>query len=93
MAVPAPRAAAIAVVLPARSREPQVLVAPSEVRGLRQLAALVREGRTQFVFPDERASDAAEEPVRDIVIAPIAIAPIGIAANSGFSVNAEGDEQ
>jgi hypothetical protein len=75
-----------------RVREPEVLVSPSDVRGLRQLAAIVREGRTQFVFADEQAPDVVQEPVRDIVIAPIAIASLEPAAGLE-SVDSQGDEQ
>jgi hypothetical protein len=63
-----------------RVRAPEVLIAPSEARGFRQLQALVEEGRTAFVFLSEDASDPAPEPVRDIVIAPIVIAPLETAA-------------
>jgi hypothetical protein len=78
---------------PRQRRPAEVLVAASEVRGLRQLAALVRGGRTEFIFPDERVSDAEAEPVRDIVIAPVAVAPIEIATTANVGMTAEGDEQ
>jgi hypothetical protein len=74
-----------------RVREPQVLVAPAEIRGLGQLEAIVNQGRMQFVFSDARTLE--REPAKDIVIAPIAIGPTEVAATSEFSVNAEGDEQ
>jgi hypothetical protein len=90
--IPAPHLAATAMSRPSRRREPEVVVAPGELRGLRQLAVLVREGRTQFVFPDD-ASAASREPVQDIVIAPIAIAPLDIAANADSGWHSEGDEQ
>jgi hypothetical protein len=74
-----------------RVHEPEVLVAPGEIRGLGQLEAIVNQGRMQFVFSD--ASSLERESAKDIAIAPIAIAPTEIAATSEFSVNAEGDEQ
>jgi hypothetical protein len=89
---PALRSAVAAIRRPSRDPEPEVLVAPSEVRGLHQLAALVREGRAQFVFPDEDAHPVLPEPVSDIVIAPIAITPLDIAAHSDAGLNSEGDE-
>jgi hypothetical protein len=58
---------------------PEVLVDVTAVRGLRQLDAIVREGRTQFVFADE---SVPQDPVKDIVVTPIAIAPIEIATNT-----------
>jgi hypothetical protein len=78
---------------PPRRREAEVLVAPSEVRGLRQLAAIVRQGRTQLMFPDEDTRAVSPDPVKDIVITPIAIAPLETAAVSEFAGNLEGDEQ
>jgi hypothetical protein len=91
--VPEPRAAATAVYRPSPRRQPEVLMAPNEVRGFRQLAALVREGRTHFVFGNEEAPAVLSEPATDIVIAPIAIAPIEVATNSEPVANSEGDEQ
>jgi hypothetical protein len=67
-------------------------VAPREARGLRQFEALVRDGRTHFVFSDDVLA-GSPEPVRDIVIAPIAIAPLEAAAISEFAGNSGGDQQ
>jgi hypothetical protein len=91
--VPQVRSVAVAIGRPALRPEPEVLVAPNELRGLRQLATLVREGRMQFVFSDEASSNRSAEPVGDIVITPLAIAPIEVATNAGFDLDAEGDEQ
>jgi hypothetical protein len=89
-----PQTFGTAVLRPApRVREPEVLMAPGERRGLRQLEALVREGRAHFVFADEHGRTLSPEPVRDIVIAPIAIAPIEAAAVSESAGNSGGDEQ
>jgi hypothetical protein len=66
----------------------EVLVAPEEVRALRVLADLVREGRTQFVFADE-----APSPVKEIVVAPIVIEPIDAATNPEPGGLSEGDQQ
>jgi hypothetical protein len=90
--VPSSRSGAV-IRRPSRGPEREVLVAASEVRGLRQLAAIVREGRIQFVFPDENLAGGAQEPVEDITIAPLAIAPIEIAASADLGLTAEGDEQ
>jgi hypothetical protein len=89
---PVPRIPAPPVHRTRRRTEFEVLVAPSEARGLRQLAAIVDDGRTRFVLFDEQAANVEREPAREIVIAPIAIAPIEVAAES-FSVNSVGDEQ
>ena len=91
--VPGPPAVTTATYRPPRRNEPEVLVAPSDVRGFRQLTALVRQGRTRLVFPNEELSAASPEPVTDILIAPIAIAPLDIAASSDSSWHSEGDEQ
>jgi hypothetical protein len=69
----------------------KVLVAASEVRGLRQLTAIVREGRLQFAFSNEPALDTAIEPARDMVVAPLAIAPIEIPTISDVGEIALGD--
>ena len=84
-------AASIHRVTPPVSAE--VMVSASEARGLRQLAAIVREGRMQFVFPDERVSAAAQERGRDIVIAPIVVAAIEVTKKAEPVGNSEGDEQ
>ena len=89
LAIPGPPAVGAAISGPTPRREPEVLVAPSEIRGLRQLDALVREGRTQFIFMDE---DVLQRPVKDIIIEPITIAPIEIAALSVADEHSEGDE-
>ena len=74
-----------------RQRTPaEVLVAASEVRGLRQLNALVREGRTRFVFDEETVP---QEPVTAIVVAPIVIEPIAVASVSEQAGDSEGDGQ
>jgi hypothetical protein len=73
--------------------ESEVLVAASEVHGFHQLAAIVREGHIQFVFQNEPVLDTAIEPVRDIVVAPLAIAPIESPAIADFGETAEGDNQ
>jgi len=68
---------------------PEVLVDATAMRGLRQLDAIVRDGRTQFVFTDEHV---LQEPVRDIEIVPISIAPIEVATFSEEpGGNSEGD--
>jgi len=72
----------------------EVLVAADEVRALRQLAAIVQQNRARFVFAAEGESVVVQEPVLDLVVAPIAVAPIEVAAtNSEPAVNSEGDEQ
>jgi hypothetical protein len=91
-AVPSPRSAAVVIHHTSSVSEPEVLVAPREARGLRQLEALVRDGRTHFVFSDDGVLAVSPAPVTDIVIAPIAIAPLETAAVSE-SGNAGGDEQ
>jgi len=68
----------------------EVLVAASEVRGLRQLNALVREGRTRFVFDEETVP---QEPVTAIVVTPIVIEPIAVASVSEQAGDSEGDGQ
>jgi hypothetical protein len=77
---------------PLQQKAAEVLVADSEVRGLRQLAAIVAEGRVHFVFANEPVLDASMEPVRDIVVAPIAIAPIEAATNAESGGQSEGDQ-
>lgn len=76
-----------------RVNDVQVLVAPDEVRAFRQLAAIVQRGRAQFVFADEHESVAVQEPIWDIVVAPIAVAPLEVATNQEPAVDAEGDQQ
>jgi hypothetical protein len=93
VAVPSPRSARAVIHRSSPTGEPEVLVAPRDARGLRQLEALVREGRTHFVFSDEDVPAVSPAPVRDIVIAPIAIAPLEAAALSESAGNSGGDEQ
>jgi hypothetical protein len=93
IAVPSPRSARAVIHRSSPTGEPEVLVAPRDARGLRQLEALVREGRTHFVFSDEDVPAVSPAPVRDIVIAPIAIAPLEAAALSESAGNSGGDEQ
>jgi hypothetical protein len=92
VAVPSPRSAAV-IHHPSSAGEPEVLVAPREARGLRQLEALVRDGRTRFVFSDEDVPTTSPEPVTSIVIAPIAVAPLETAVVLESNGNLEGDEQ
>ena len=73
-----------------QSSSAEVLVAASEVRGLRQLDALVREGRTRFVFDEETDP---QEPVTAIVVTPIVIEPIAVASVSEQAGDSEGDGQ
>lgn len=85
----------VAVMAP-RRRAPragaaEVVVDDTAMRGLRQLDAIVREGRTRFVFADEHVVLA--EPVRDIVVTPIAVAPIEVATNAEPVGSSEGDQQ
>lgn len=62
---PAPRIAAPRVQRRTRRRtQLEVLVAPSEARGWRQLAAIVDDGRTRFVFFDQQAANVEREPAR-----------------------------
>jgi hypothetical protein len=74
-----------------RAGAPEVVADDTAMRGLRQLDAIVREGRTGFVFADEHV--VLPEPVRDIVITPIAVAPIEIATNAEPVGSSEGDQQ
>jgi hypothetical protein len=76
-----------------RVREPEVLIAPNEARGLRRLQAIVEEGRIAFVFLTDDARDPAPEAIREIVVAPIVIAPLEMAAISETVGNSEGDQQ
>jgi len=66
-----------------RQRTAEVVVAASEVMGLRQMEALVAGGRVAVSFADDSAGSASPGPVRvnAIVIAPIEIAPLQITAN------------
>ena len=93
VAVPSPRSAAAVIHQPSSAGEPEVLVAPREARGLRQLEALVRDGRTRFVFSDEDVPTASPEAVTSIVIAPIAVAPLEADVVLESNGNLEGDEQ
>jgi len=93
VAVRSPRSAAAVIHHLSSGGELEVLVAPREARGLRQLEALVRDGRTRFVFSDEDVPTASPEPVTSIVIAPIAVAPLDAAVVLESNGNLEGDEQ
>jgi len=80
-------AALVANRSPRRANGPEALMDVSANRGIRQLDALVREGRTQLVFDDE------PEPDRDIVVAPIVVEPITVTTLSEPAGDAEGDRQ
>jgi len=80
-------AALVANRRPRRANGPEALMDVSANRGIRQLDALVREGRTQLVFDDE------PEPDRDIVVAPIVVEPITVTTLSEPAGDAEGDRQ
>jgi hypothetical protein len=98
---PLPSRAAVSAAEPAQVAEappyqgashgkaPEVIADATAARGLRQLDALVRDGRTQLVFPDERV---VPEPPSDIVITPIAIAPIEVGSVSEQVGDSEGDQ-
>lgn len=73
-----------------RANGPEVLVDASARRGLRQLDALVREGRTRFVFDEETVP---QEPITAIVVTPIVIEPIAVASVSEQVGDSEGDGQ
>lgn len=64
----------------ARSRsrtQPEVILSPAELKGLRQMMAAVREGRFQAVFPpDPFDADAPLAAEPEITIPPITIEPI-----------------
>ena len=72
-----------------RAKGPEVIADATAARGLRQLDAIVREGRTSFIFADDRV---VQEPPSDIVITPIAIAPIDVASVSEQVGDSEGDQ-
>jgi hypothetical protein len=72
-----------------RVRAPEVIADATAARGLRQLGAILREGRTSFIFADERV---VQEPPGDIVITPITIAPIEVASVSEQVGDSEGDQ-
>jgi len=72
-----------------RVRVPEVIADATAARGLRQLDAIVSEGRTSFIFADERV---VQEPPSDIVITPIAIPPIEVASVSEQVGDSEGDQ-
>jgi hypothetical protein len=81
-----PRVAAVAASRPfPRAKRPEALMDASAGRGIRQLNALVREGRTQLVFDDE------PERGRDIVVAPIVVEEITVTTLSEPAGDAEGD--
>jgi hypothetical protein len=72
-----------------RQPRAQVIVASDEVQGLRQLADLVRDGHVVLSFADGRRPEAVEmSPLKEIVVAPIDIAPLTIASSAE-----QGDEQ
>ena len=73
-----------------RENRPEVLIDASARRGLRQLNALVREGRTRFVFDEETVP---QEPVTAIIVTPIVIEPIAVASVSEQAGDSEGDGQ
>jgi hypothetical protein len=83
IAVAAPRQRAL------RVRVPEVIADATAARGLRQLDAIVREGRTSFIFADERV---VQEPPSSIVITPVAIPPIEVASVSAQVGDSEGDQ-
>lgn len=84
---PRPRAAAVAANrAPLRANGPEALIDASAGRGIRQLDALVREGRTQLVFDDEPEG-------KDIVVAPIVVEPITVTTLSEPAGDTEGDRQ
>jgi hypothetical protein len=74
-----------------RADAPEVVVDNTAVRGLRQLDAIVRDGRTRFVFAEDQV--VRPEPVTDIIITPIAVAPIEVAMNVEPVGSSEGDQQ
>jgi hypothetical protein len=86
----APVAVVVARRAAPRATSPEVLIDASAGRGLRQLDALVREGRTRFVFADE---SVVQQPVRDIVVAPIVVEPIAVTTLSEPAGDVEGDRQ
>jgi hypothetical protein len=60
------------------SFEPEVLLEPGETRALRALIAGVREGHIDLTPVIEASTPSVMElePIRDLVIAPIVIAPV-----------------
>jgi hypothetical protein len=70
-------------VRPRRQLHAQVIVAADELRGLRQLSDLLRDGTVALTF-----DDAESPPVKEIVVTPIDIAPLTVASNGE-----QGDEQ
>jgi hypothetical protein len=66
----------------------EVLIDVSARRGLRQLSALVRDGRARFVFDDETVP---QPPIGDIVVAPIVIEPVTVTTLSESAGEVEGD--
>ena len=61
-----------------RTADPEILLAPGETRALRALIAGVREGRIDLtpVITATTPFVMELEPIRDLVIAPIVIAPV-----------------
>jgi hypothetical protein len=61
----------------------QLIIASDDIRGLRRLSDLLRNGTVALPFDDVRSS-----PVKEIAVAPIDIAPLTVA-----SIGQQGDEQ
>ena len=61
----------------------QVIVASDDIKALRRLSDLLRNGTVSLTFDDVRSS-----PVKQIAVAPIDIAPLSVA-----SIGEQGDEQ
>jgi hypothetical protein len=61
-----------------RAPDPEVLLEPGETRALRSLIAGVREGHIDLTPVTEASTPSVMEfePIRDIAIAPIVIAPV-----------------
>jgi hypothetical protein len=87
--IPAPIVRTVSRRRPAIQVADQVIVADDEVRGLRQLADLVRGGRVVVTFAEDEHPDETERPrLPEIVVAPLDIAPLTVASNME-----KGDEQ
>ena len=71
-----------------RQMSVDVIVAADEVRGLREMANLLRDGGVTLIFTtDEEPGLVAFSPVTEIVVSPIEIAPLTLVWNT------EGDTQ
>ena len=83
-AVPSAAVAGVALRrLQHRRRVPDVVIAASDIQGFREMAAFVRDGRVAISFADDMATAAVDAvSIRDIVIAPIEIAPVAVSKNS-----------